>query len=83
MPDKYIKVISAMYENSIAAVKVRNEIKTWSCVMKLSRVTSYPHYMNHPMDFVLKKPAKTKGEHGIKRESKTFLDLDYAAICVS
>ena len=27
--DKYIKVISAMYENNIAAVKVGNEVSSW------------------------------------------------------
>ena len=29
MPDKQIKVISAIYENNIAAVKVRNEVSSW------------------------------------------------------
>ena len=29
IPDKYTKVISSMYENNIAAVKVRNEVSSW------------------------------------------------------
>ena len=29
MPDKYIKVISARYENNTAAVKVGNEVSSW------------------------------------------------------
>ena len=29
IPDKYIKVISAMYENNTAAVKVGNEVSNW------------------------------------------------------
>ena len=32
IPGKYIKVISAMYENNTAAVKVRNEISSWFCI---------------------------------------------------
>ena len=31
-PDKYIKVISAMYENNTAAVKVGNEVSSWFCI---------------------------------------------------
>ena len=30
--DNYIKVISAVYENNIAAVKVRNGVSKWFCV---------------------------------------------------
>ena len=29
IPDKYIKVICAMYENNTAAVKVGNELSNW------------------------------------------------------
>ena len=29
--DKYIKVISAMYENNTAEVKIRNEVSSWFC----------------------------------------------------
>ena len=32
IPDKYIKVISAMYENNTAAVKVGNEFSSWFCI---------------------------------------------------
>ena len=32
IPDKYIKVISAMHENDIAAVKVGNEVSSWFCI---------------------------------------------------
>ena len=29
IPDKYIKVISAMYKNNTPAAKVENEVSTW------------------------------------------------------
>ena len=32
IPDKYIKVISARYENNTAAVKVGNEVSSWFCI---------------------------------------------------
>ena len=32
IPDKYIKVISGMYENDTAAVKVGNEVSSWFCI---------------------------------------------------
>ena len=32
IPDKYIKVISAMYEKNIAVIKVGNEVSSWFCV---------------------------------------------------
>ena len=41
--EKYIKVISAMYENNTVAVKVGNEVSNWLCIkseVKPGRVTS-------------------------------------------
>ncbi|XP_065567297.1 uncharacterized protein LOC136031557 [Artemia franciscana] len=32
IPDKYIKVIYAMYGNNTAAVKVGNEVSSWFCI---------------------------------------------------
>jgi len=32
IPDEYIKVISAMYENNAAAVKIGNEVSSWLCL---------------------------------------------------
>jgi hypothetical protein len=32
IPDKYIKLISAMCKNNIAAVKVGNEASSWFCI---------------------------------------------------
>jgi hypothetical protein len=32
IPDKCITVISAMYENNTAAVKVGNEVSSWFCI---------------------------------------------------
>ena len=32
IPNKYIKVVSAMYDNNTAAVKVGNEVSSWFCV---------------------------------------------------
>ena len=32
IPDKYIEVLSAMYENNTAAIKVGNEVSSWFCI---------------------------------------------------
>ena len=46
---------------------------------KLSRVVFYPPFIwIILMDFVLRSTEKAIGDHGIKWEGKTFLDLDYA-----
>ena len=80
IPDKYIKVIGAMYENNIAAVKVENEVSRWfriksgvkqGCVL-------FPFIWILFMDFVLGNTAKAMGEHGINCGSKYLLDLDCA-----
>ena len=43
IPEKYIKVICAMYENNTAAVKVGNEVSNWFCIKSgVSRVVFYP-----------------------------------------
>ena len=44
IPEKYIKVICAMYENNTAAVKVGNEVSNWFCInsgVKQGCVLSY------------------------------------------
>ena len=56
MPDKYIKVISAIYETNIAAVKVGNDVSSWFCSesgFKLSSVLS-SFSKNISMNFVLR-----------------------------
>ena len=43
MPDKYIKVVCAMYKNNTTAVKVGNEVSNWFCIKsEFSRVVFYP-----------------------------------------
>jgi len=41
IPGKYIKVISGMYENDIAVVKVGSGVCSWFCI-ELNMVV-YPH----------------------------------------
>ena len=80
IPDKYIKMISAMYENNTAAVKVENEVSSWFRIksgVKHDCVLS-PFIWIILMDFVLISTWKAMGEHWIKWEGKTFLDLNYA-----
>ena len=63
IPDKYIKVISATYENNTAAVKVGNEVSSWfylksgvkqGCVL-------IPLYMDHFDGLCLKEHRKGNG----------------------
>ena len=43
IPDKYIKVICAIYKNNSAAVKVANEVSNWFCIKSgLDRIVFYP-----------------------------------------
>ena len=80
IPDKYIKLINAMYENNTAAVTVGNEVSSWFCVksgVKQGCVLS-PFIWIILMDFVLGRTGRAMGDHGIKRGGKTLLDLDYA-----
>ena len=78
--NKYIKVISTMYENITAAVKVGNEVSRWFCIklgVKQGCILS-PFTWTILMDFVLRNTGKAMGDHGIKWGGKTLLDLDYA-----
>ena len=73
IPDKYVKLISAMYENSIAVVKVRNEVSSWfriASVIKKGCVPS-PFIWITLMDFVLRSSAKAVGELEMKWRRKT------------
>ena len=68
VPDKYIKVASAMYEDSIAAVKVGNEVSSWFRIksgVKQGCVLS-PFLWIIVLDFVLRSTGKAMGDHGIK-----------------
>ena len=80
IPEKYIKVICALYENNAAAVKVGNEVSNWFCIksgVKQGCVLS-PFIWIILMDFVLRSSGKATGDHRIKWGGKTLLDLDYA-----
>ena len=80
IPEKYIKVICAMYENNTAAVKVGNEVSNWFCIksgVKQGCALS-PFIWIILMDLVLRSTGKVMGDHGFKWEGKTLLDLDYA-----
>ena len=80
IPEKYIKVIYAMYENNTAAVKVGNEVSNWFCIksgVEQSCVLS-PFIRIILMGFVLRSTGKAIGDHGIKWGGKTLLDLNYA-----
>ena len=60
--DKYIKMISAMYENNTAAVKVGNEISSWFCIKSgLKQGVFYPLYMDHFDGLCLKEHKKGNG----------------------
>ena len=59
IPDKYIKVISAMYENNIAAVKVGNEVSSWFRIKP--RLCTIPLYMDHFDGLCLQEHRKGNG----------------------
>ena len=79
MPDIYIKVISVIYQNSTAAVKVGNKVSTWFRVKSGNKqgcvVPSFIWIIL--MDLVFRSKGKAMGEHGIKWGRKTFLDRLY------
>ena len=67
-PDKYTKVISAMYEINTAAVKVGNEVSSWFPIksgVKQDCVLS-PFMWIILMDFVFRSQGKAMGDHGMK-----------------
>ena len=62
IPDKYIKVICAMYKNNTAAVKVGNEVSSWFCIKSgVKQGCSIPLYMDHFNGLYLKKHRKDNG----------------------
>ena len=66
--DKLIKVISAMYKNNTAVVKVDNEVSSWFYIkssFEQGFVLSSFLWINL-MDFVLRSMGKAMGYHGIK-----------------
>ncbi|XP_065565786.1 uncharacterized protein LOC136030643 [Artemia franciscana] len=73
IPDKYIKMNSAIYEDNIVAVKVGNMVS--SCFHTKSGVQQgydlSPIIWIILMYFVLRSTAKAMREYGIKRGSKT------------
>ena len=77
IPGKYITVISAIYENNIAAVKVGNEISSCKSGVKQGCVLSLFTWVIL-IDIVLKSTGKAMGDHGIKWGGKTSLVSDYA-----
>ena len=80
IPDKYIKVISAMSENIVAEVKVGNYLSSWFHIKSGAKQYCLLSLLIQIilMDSVLKSTGKAMGEHGIKWRTKTFQDLDYA-----
>ena len=80
IPEKYIKVICAMYENNTDVVKIGNEVSNWFCIIsgvKHVCVLS-PFIWITLIDFVLRSTGKAIEDYGIKWGGKTLLDLDYA-----
>ena len=80
IPDKYIKMISAMYENNTALVKVGNQVSSWSCIkssIKQGCVLFHLIWMVL-MDLVTRSTGKSIRNHRIKWGGKILLDLNYA-----
>ena len=77
IPDKYIEVISAMYENNIARVKAGNEVSSWFCIKPgvMQGCVLSPFISIIFMSFVLRSTRKAMGDDKIKWGGK--LDLDY------
>ena len=80
IPEKYIKVICAMYENNTAAVKVGNEVSNWFCIKSGVKqgLCSIPLYMDHFDGLCLKEHRKGNWRPRNQMGRKTLLDLDYA-----
>ena len=68
LPDKYIKIISAMYKNNTAAVKVRGEVSNWFDIEWGARqdYALYSFVLIILTKFVLKSTSKIMGEHRIQ-----------------
>ena len=77
IPDKYIKVIYALYENNTAEIKVENQVSSWFCIksrVKQGCVQSQFIWIVF-IDFLLRRTGKAVGDHGIKWGGKTLLDI--------
>ena len=73
-------MISTIYENNTAVVKVGNKVSSLFRI-KSGGKQSYllsPFIWIIVIDFVLRSKGKAMGEHGIQQVGETFLDLDYA-----
>ena len=91
IPDKYIKVISATYENNTAVVNLGNEVNSWFCIKSGYKTTNQinhtnqvkqgcvlsPFYMDHSDGRYLKEHRKGDGIPRIKWGGKSFLDINY------
>ena len=68
IPDKCIKVISAMYKNNTAVVKVGNKVSSSFYIKSGVKQGCFlsPFVWIILMDFVLRSTGKAMTEHGIK-----------------
>ena len=71
IPDKYIKVICAMYENNTAVIKVGNEVSSWFCIRSGAGLCSIPLYIDYFDGLCLKEHRKGNGKHRMKWVGKT------------
>ena len=81
IPDKYIKVIGAMYKDITAAVKVGNGVSSWFRIkseVKQGCVLSPQPNKDHFDGICLKEHRKGNGRTRKQMRRKTLLDLDYA-----
>ena len=81
IPTKHIKVISAMYENNTAAVRVGNEARSWFCIKSgVKQSCFYPPLYGLLCGIILRSTGKVMGDHRNKWGGKALLDLDYADV---
>ena len=68
LPDKYIKVICAMYEKNVAVVMVGNEARSWLRIESRVKPGCFlsPFTWSWLIKFLVRKTAL--GEHGIKNK---------------
>lgn len=80
IPDRYVRVISALYMNNMAAVKIEGEVSAWFSVesgVKQGCVLS-PFIWIILMDYVLRRTVKRCKDIGLSWNGKLLTDLDYA-----
>ena len=77
LPNNYIKVINAMYENNTAAVKVGHEVSGWFCIRPGIKqgCAQFPFIWIILKDFALKIKGKAMGDHRIKWGRGNFSGL--------